>query len=176
MIDPTPAFVQAQIDAHTAVDAGRVADQDESMSLRRGDFHNRKLMFGPTPWMWKQGVVGEDLDEPQFYNAIGRGDLAEAQSANVSKKTTVLLSSGLLTAVGVGLGFVGFLGGGLDGEMPQMALGIGGLAGVALGTGGLVWGAGIDTHPVSLDEARELGDAHNRRLAAELGVDPNTQP
>jgi len=169
-LDPSLAFSASAQGLHDSVAAADLAQTTEGQSLKRGEFHRNRIVFGPTPWTFSRGVLDDPITETEFYRTIGRKDLAEAHESLSSKKTGLLVGGGVTTALGVGLSFVGLLGGGLDGEMPQVAIGVGGAAAILVGAAGIVWGASVDPHPVSESEAHKLGEAHNDKLAQEMGV------
>jgi len=167
------AHILAKNNAHAVVDPARAANAEEALTLNRGEFHRNRIIFGEVPWTFSKGVLDDPLNETEFYKTVGRADLADQHESLESKKTGLLVGGGVTTALGVGLSFVGLLGGGADGKMPQVAIGVSGLAAILAGTGAIIWGATVDTHPVSASDARELGDKHNADLANTLGVKPD---
>jgi hypothetical protein len=40
----------------------------------------------------------------------------------------------------------------------------------------MAWGAGMNSHPVTASEARELADTYNKQLKRELGLDEEGTP
>ncbi len=170
------AHLEAKTSVHVGLEASRAANAEEALTLIRGEFHRNRIIFGEVPWSFSKGVLNEPLNESEFYKTIGRADLADEHESLESKKTGLLVGGGVTTALGVGLSFVGLLGGGADGKMPQVAIGVSGLAAILAGTGAIIWGATVDTHPVSQSVARDLGDKHNEELANELGVKPDATP
>jgi hypothetical protein len=164
------AHLVSKTNVQAGVDAARAANAEEALTLNRGEFHRNRIIFGEVPWTFSKGVLDDPLNETEFYKTVGRADLADEHESLESKKTGLLVGGGVTTALGVGLSFVGLLGGGADGKMPQVAIGVSGLAAILAGTGAIIWGATVDTHPVSASDARGLGDKHNADLANTLGV------
>lgn len=169
-LDPNLAFGAGEQSLHDAVGAAVLAQTAEGESLQRGEFHRNRIIFGTTPWTFSRGVLDDPITETEFYKIVGRNDLAAEHESLRSKRTGLLVGGGVTAALGVGLSFVSLLGGGLDGEMPQVAIGIGGAAAIVAGAAGIIWGASVDPHPVSESESRELGDSHNQKIAADMGV------
>ncbi len=169
-LDPNLALEAGKQNLHEALGAAEVAQSTESQSLKRGEFHRNRIIFGITPWTFSRGVLDDPITEAEFYKTIGRADLAEQHESLSSKKTGLLVGGGVTAALGVGLSFVSLLGGGLDGEMPQVAIGVGGAAAIVAGAAGIIWGASVDPHPISVPESRELGETHNKKLADDLNV------
>lgn len=171
--DPAPALQAAQDALHGASDRGSAAQAEESLSLRRGEFHRKRLDPTPAAYQYTLGVDRTPLAESEFYQTVGREDLAQTLSNRTGTQAAWMVGGGVAAALGVGLSFVGFVGGGAEGEMPHLAIGLGGVASAALGLAGLIYGGTYDVHPVSPSEADDLAQDHNARLAGSLGI---TQP
>lgn len=171
VVDVTPTFELACSSTHSAISAAYQAQQVEAISLRRGTYQNNRIITGAGAFEFQRGVLGDPLPESDFYLTVGRPDLRDALDSAQATKTAVLVTSGALTALGVGMTFVGWLGGGASGDTPQLGIGIAGIAGVALGTAGLIWGATMQTHPVTRGEAQEMADRFNKDLADRMNLD-----
>lgn len=172
IVDLEPAILHASSLTMLAASRAEQAQHEEAMTLRRGDFNRKSLAPTQDPFVFALGVDKTALAEADFYRFVGRPDLAQTYQDNVRRRQTVLISSGVAAALGTGLTFVGFLGGGAEGEMPQQAIGITGAVTLALGAAGLIYGGGMDTQPVDAAEAKRLADDFNRRLSQNLELPP----
>jgi hypothetical protein len=121
---------------------------------------------------------GEHMDEVDFFNLVGRPDLADKVSSQRTKKW-LLLGGGLVTMVGGGLwtaiGMSKCMSQPLvpGGALPDCGsnftpMVLGGLIGGALVLGGAM----TNTHPVSEDEMRDLAEQYNQQASAGTYVVP----
>lgn len=143
--------------------------EEEQASLRRGQYYLRKIS-STQPFVFQVGAFDKPLGEVEFYQHIGRTDLVDTYESKRSTQTVVGIGSGVSTALGLGLTFVGLLGGGLDGETTPMVMAISGGALVLGGVSGLVWALTMDTHPVSYEESLQLMEQFNQEEARQHGV------
>ena len=123
-----------------------------------------------------QGKYKKAIDGPEFYEIVGRPDLAEEYRSSQAWRTGFAIGGGVLTLGGTGLMVMSLVTMGgcdiddtacSDDSTNQL------IAGSALLGGGLLSftiGAMIDPHPVEVGEARQLADEYNARLKKDLGL------
>lgn len=115
---------------------------------------------------YKQPIEWED-----FYNTVGRKDLADEYNSGVAIRTGLVIGGIVVGAAGAGMMFIPLRSTGegeqFDEDMKWMYIG----GGVML-AGSLValFGAYYDPQPVDASEARRLADEYNQRLMEELGL------
>lgn len=142
---------------------------------------------GPTQqWRVFRGH-DQELDPEAFYQAVGRGDLAESYRRRHFMQTGSYLVSGLATAVAILLTFRHSdlsACNGLAGDVfdrcvaghgvslaPALAAVSVGLVGAAVGTYLL-----RNPHPIDDNDAKALADAYNQRLRRQLGLPVAVRP
>lgn len=130
--------------------------------------------YGAVVSSWSEAFQGRDrrpLEGADFYEAVGRPDLAEEYRSNNTVKTVLGWTGGLMFLGGLTYMLVGPLVAiGDDAEFDTTPLIVGG----AIAGGGIVVAivnGTIDLHPVEPHEARGLARSHNEELAEELGID-----
>jgi hypothetical protein len=114
---------------------------------------------------YKQPIEWED-----FYNTVGRKDLADEYNSGVTIRTWLVIGGIVVGLAGTGLMFIPLFSAGeeqFDEDLKWMYIG----GGVML-VGSLValFGAYYDPQPVGASEARRLADEYNQRLMNELGL------
>lgn len=144
---------------------------DELESLNRGRFERQKLLYSQNPYEFFKGVDRTPVGPGEFYQTIGDEELLDAFQTDSGLKTGILVTSGGLSALAFGLSFVGIVPAFDGGDVNWT------LTGIGIGTGvvavsGLIWGALIDPHPITPDEARSKADSYNDRLQQDLGIAP----
>ncbi len=142
---------------------------DERQALQRGKYQREKIVYRDEPWSFHLGAFEKPLAPEAFYQTIRREDLADTYASNVGLKTGVLVGSGVATALGLGLMFVGIVPAFDDQDINWLITGLG-IGSSAFGMGGIIWGATLETHPVDEARARQLADEHNAILRNEYGV------
>jgi hypothetical protein len=124
-----------------------------------------------------RGKYKEPLSSEEFYEAVGRPDLADEYRENAAARGALMLPSAVAGVAGLtALSFcwAPILMEDQIGE-ENVVPGIIGLAvggGVVTAVGAVVGmiGGGMPLDPVTPAEARELADGHNKALASELGL------
>jgi hypothetical protein len=123
-----------------------------------------------------QGKWRQPLNPEEFYNAVGRSDLAESYSRRQGTRVTLMIGGIVAGVVGFGVMAHGASAGGEDefGEpkMDENEMKIGTLIVV----GGLVmWVVGrvMNPHPVSVSEAHAIAVQHNNTL--ESAIEPGDE-
>lgn len=142
---------------------------EEVASLRRGKYQREKVTYRDEPWTFHLGAFEEELEGEELYRAMGRNDLADSYASDSGAKTALMIGSGAATALGLGLMFVGVIPSFDDQDINWALTGIG-IGATTAGIGGLIFGATIDPHPVSDQEARRLVEDHNSILRKKYGV------
>jgi hypothetical protein len=125
-----------------------------------------------------QGKYKKPLAGAEFYETVGRSDLAEQYRSTDAVRSAIVMPGMALAALGL-VAMVAspiplLLGDSVVTDETKMTLVFGGLiggAGVA-SVGAVVGmiGGFIDPHPVDPTQARELADNYNKKLAADLGL------
>jgi hypothetical protein len=121
-----------------------------------------------------QGKYRRPLKGPEFYEKVGRRDLASAYRARRAGRIIAGVLGGLMIPGGLALivwqaisngaryhDIGGFVGGGIM---------------VPVGFAGVFTAMFMNTQPVPSHEARELGDRYNQDLKRRLGLEPGDEP
>jgi hypothetical protein len=123
-----------------------------------------------------QGKYKKNIDGPEFYEVVGRHDLAEEYRSSDHWKTGWMIGGGVLTLGGAALMVTSLMTmGGCDiddtacedSSMNQLIAGSAAMVGGGIG---FLVSAAINPHPVDLAEARRLADEHNQKLKKDLGL------
>lgn len=124
-----------------------------------------------------RGKYKQPLSSEEFYEAVGRPDLAEEYRENAAMRSIVMVPGAVLGVVGLTAATFCWLPIlvedqiGEQNVMPAiLGLGIGGGAATLVGLGMGMVGGWMPLDPVTPAEARELADTHNKGLATELGL------
>ncbi|MBI3072652.1 MAG: hypothetical protein HYY84_11110 [Deltaproteobacteria bacterium] len=149
--------------------------QNQVISIQGGAFVNQ---FGSVVGSWRaatQGKYGKPLEGADFYEVVGRPDLAASYRSKRTTKTLIIIS-GVLFIAGGAIGGTAMLlnrekgtsvydeGGSLVPGFVVLSVGIG------LGLIATVIGSLINPHPVTHNESLELVDKHNQALRKKLGL------
>ncbi|MFH0902813.1 MAG: hypothetical protein V2A73_19455 [Pseudomonadota bacterium] len=146
----------------------------------RQQFERRYVVFGrpqdgEEPFLGKQRT---SLGGAEFYNAVGRPDLAARFSSR--QRVRNLFGTGALIAGGVGL-FALVIGASADCSYEDVECGVGsvfsvvmGLELLAVGVAGGVVVSLVQAHPVPSSTRIQIADDHNRRLRRQLGLPEET--
>jgi len=167
---PEPALSPiAEIEVRRALAASIQKAGEEADSLRRGQYF-RGILASPSPFEFRVGLTEEPITEREFYERIARPDLVIEMDRLSSKQAAMGIGFGVGGALGLGLTFVGLLGGALDGHTPAliMALTGGGLLGT--GIGGVIYAVSMNTHPISHAESVKLMQIFNEKEANKAGI------
>jgi len=125
-----------------------------------------------------QGKYKKPLEGAEFYEKIGRPDLAEQFRSSDAVRSAFVMPGAAVAVLGLtamlASPFVLLVGDSVVNEETKMTLMLGGL----LGGGGVaaagavlgMIGGFINPHPVDPTQARELADNYNKKLATELGL------
>jgi len=120
-----------------------------------------------------QGKYKKPLEGVDFYQAIGREDLAAKFNQVMAVRNPLVYSGLALIAVGLAVPLVGFVT--TDWSTPYNYSPVSLFAGLGISVVGFtLWGVGIhmDPNPVTAIEARQLVDEHNTSLRKKLGLPP----
>jgi hypothetical protein len=121
-----------------------------------------------------QGKYRKQIDGPEFYEIVGRPDLADEYRGTRNLRTGLMIGGGVLTLGGLGVAMSSLF---KDCDLDDTAcedsvtnmLIAGGVAG-GVGLIGTYIAMAINPHPVEPAEARRLADEYNQRLKKELGL------
>jgi hypothetical protein len=125
-----------------------------------------------------QGKYKKPLGGAEFYEVVGRPDLAEQYRSSDAVRSAFIVPGGAIALLGLvamtASPFALLIGDDVATDDTKMTVMLGGLiggGGVAL-AGALVGsvGAMVNPHPVKPTEARELADNFNKKLARDLGL------
>jgi hypothetical protein len=140
-----------------------------------------------------EGKHKKPLEGAAFYAKLGRADLVATYQANMRKKTLIGVAGGATMVAGMALalgvlgpkdedcsinrpGFGACIDRNIDRGDKRLTLGLIGVGLGMVGVGAITYGVWLTPHPVAPFKARELADAYNKQLQAELGLSEDPAP
>ena len=124
-----------------------------------------------------RGKYLEPIEWVDFYETVGRKDLADQYKSGVAVRTGLLIGGIVVGLAGAGVMFIPLRSTGDDQQFEEDMkwMYIGGGVMLAGAVVALV-GAYYDPQPAGASEARRLADEYNQRLMKELGLTPGDVP
>jgi hypothetical protein len=171
-------------------DEKKPKEQEVAGSAAVEEYQNKYLWFaegvsvhpytGRVTGTWSilyRGKYLEPIEWEDFYETVGRKDLADRYNSGVAVRTGLVIGGIVVGLAGAGLMFIPLRSAGDDQQFEEDMkwMYIGGGVLLAGAVVALV-GAYYDPQPVGASEARRLADEYNKRLMKDLGLTPGDVP
>jgi hypothetical protein len=162
------------------------AEQAQADAQSNYELHHVGLNVSGNRWTAYEGKPGNPLEGVDFYEKVGRKDLAEAYKSKTTTKMELEAIGSAAMVLGLVYAVISFdstesckvstptmhYGDCWDQQLPhdKVPQGFVGVGVALAGAGLLTWGLLLNPHPSDALQARQLVDDYNDRLRNELGL------